>query len=200
MRATQRSRCPTCGYATVACVCRWVQPMSLPVTVVILQDALERKSAKSTVPLLQLALPQLEVIALDDADAVAGLQARVQAESAEWGLVYPTTESRNIERTVAEELGVLPTAWLFPDGTWKKTRRMLYENPWLSAINSFSFSQAPESLYRIRKVPGRTACSTLESVAWVLQCTQSVDPTPLYELQRAFVAQWQSHQPAMHRR
>lgn len=200
MTATQRPRCPTCGYATASCVCRWVQPMSLPVTVVILQDALERKSAKSTVPLLQLALPQLEVIAADDMAAVARLKARVQAKPTQWGLVYPKADSQSIEHLAAANRALMPKAWLFPDGTWKKTRRMLYEHPWLMDVGAFSFSQAPVSNYRIRKVPSSTACSTLESIGWVLQQAHQVDPAPLYELQRQFVEQWQAYQPKAHQR
>lgn len=195
-----RERCSGCGYALTVCLCAWTQPQSLPVPVVILQHALERRSAKSTVPLLQLALPQIEVIGADDATAVAQLKTRVLNEPGAWVLVYPTDDSYNIETEVANHRTVWPTAWLFLDGTWKKTRRLLHEHPWLADMPSYRFSQAPLSGYRIRKVPNATACSTLESVAWVLQNTQAFDVAPLYELQRRFVLSWQRFQPAAHQR
>lgn len=174
--------------------------MQVPVSVVILQDAQERKCAKSTVPLLQLALPQLEVVAADDDLTVAELKARVQQAPEQWGLVYPTADSQPVEGLAANKDVTRPTAWLLPDGTWKKTRRLLHEHPWLTKITAYSFSQAPVSNYRIRKVPSPSACSTLESVAWVLQQVHHVDPSPLHELQRHFVARWQAYQPDAHQR
>ncbi|MFY0665179.1 MAG: DTW domain-containing protein [Natronospirillum sp.] len=195
-----RERCNGCGYAPRVCLCAWVQPQPLPVPVVILQDALERRSAKSTVPLLQLALPQVEVIGADDAAAVERLKARVLSEPEVWGLVYPTADSHSMEKEAARRQTVWPTAWLFLDGTWKKTRRLLHEHSWLADVPSYRFSQAPLSGYHIRKVPNAVACSTLESVAWVLQITQDFEVAPLYELQRHFVLSWQRFQPAAHQR
>ncbi|MEX1058541.1 MAG: DTW domain-containing protein, partial [Natronospirillum sp.] len=93
-----------------------------------------------------------------------------------------------------------PAVWVLPDGTWRKTRRLLLEHSWLNQLPRYSFAHPPPSQYHIRKVPIGGALSTLESVAWLLANVSTLDPEPLYRLQAAMVQQWQGHQPVAHRR
>lgn len=200
-----RKICTDCEYPESACLCSRVQSQTLPLRIIIVQDRQEQRASKSTVPLLRLALPAVELVAGNDAPALLALQASHARAEVSWGLLYPGDEAIAVDTAPVSPNHTAnpadwPTTWVIPDGTWRKTRRLLQEQPWIGAMTGYSFSRPPASRYLIRKGPGQGALSTLESVAWLLCNITSVDPAPLYRLQAAFVAQRQAHQPAAHRR
>lgn len=179
------------------CVCAAIEPIDLPGRCVIVQEAKERHHAKNTVRLLQLALPYLDVILSTDHGALSVLQTQVAAEPKAWGLVYPSANSQILDDP-ATSSGELPMQWILLDGTWKKTKRLLFEHPWLTHMPAFSFADPPPSQYFIRKVPSSKALSTLESVAYLYQLTQGLSMNALLKLQHRLVEQWQEHQPVAH--
>lgn len=161
-----RAYCSHCHLPQSACLCAHVVTQPCPLPVVILQHPLEARHAKSTVPLLRLALPDIRV------EVAEQLTPPPPPPRGDWWLLYPGPQALDLDsepgRQACSGIGGL----LVLDGTWRKTRRLLHINPWLSQLPRLSFSQAPEGAYHIRKGPGGQALSTLESVSHVLHCLQ----------------------------
>ncbi|MFP2769725.1 tRNA-uridine aminocarboxypropyltransferase [Oceanisphaera sp. KMM 10153] len=183
-----RSYCHACQLPQSACLCAHVAPQCCPFPVLILQHPLEARHAKSTVPLLRLALPDIRLEITEHLDPLP------QPARGRWWLLYPDTQALDVD--VGET--TLPTAdiggLVVLDGTWRKTRRLLHLNPWLRELPTLSFSRAPASDYSIRKGPGGQALSTLESLAHVLnRLDPGFAPAPLHRLLKVRVAQFQAH-------
>ncbi|WP_204796467.1 tRNA-uridine aminocarboxypropyltransferase [Oceanisphaera litoralis] len=183
-----RFYCHACSLPQSACLCAHVSPQPCPLPVLILQHPLEAKHAKSTVPLLRLALPDMQLAITEH------LAPLPPPASGRWWLLYPSEQALDLDSA-----GVaLPMAdiggLIVLDGTWRKTRRLLHLNPWLRQLPALSFSRAPAGAYAIRKGPGGQALSTLESLAHVLnRLDADFSPAPLHRLLRARVAQFQAH-------
>lgn len=187
-----RLLCAQCRYPQARCFCGLVESQSLPFPVILLQHPHEAQHAKSTVPLLRQALPDVQVCVGEHPADFAHLLPFQNASG--WWCLYPEVNALNVDT----ELDSLPLSWdkspgiegtrplaffkglVVLDGTWRKTRKMRYLNPWLTALPALTFSKAPESRYVIRKGPGQGALSTLESLAHVLDVlSDDFSPDPL---------------------
>ena len=181
-----RPVCPHCRLPERTCLCASVQPQPCPLPVIVLQHPMEAKHAKSTVPLLQLALPGLERVVTEQ------MPAPPPPASGGWWLLYPDAQAVDIDQATPAGLGI--GGLIVLDGTWRKTRLLRHLNPWLNTLPALSFSNAPAGRYDIRKGPGGQALSTLESVAHVLnRLTPAFDPDPLRHLLACRVAQFRAH-------
>lgn len=188
-RLMSRLYCHICHLPQSACLCAHVSPQPCPLPVLILQHPLEAKHAKSTVPLLRLALPDIRLEITEHLDPLP------PPAKGRWWLLYPDAQALDVDA----EAATLPMAdiggLVVLDGTWRKTRRLLHLNPWLRELPALSFSRAPASDYAIRKGPGGQALSTLESLAHVLSRLDcDFAPAPLHRLLKIRVAQFQAHQ------
>lgn len=197
-----RAYCRFCQLPQVACLCAYVHPQPCPMPLLIYQHPLEAKHAKSTVPLLQLSLPDIKVIIGEVLTPPPALT------KGDWWLLYPDTKAWDLDQAIFPEALGAPTKTLQQkkqigglivlDGTWRKTRLLLHLNPWLRELPTLTFSQAPASQYAIRKGPGGQALSTLESVCHVLSTLHSqFSAAPLYALLRARVNQFATEREDM---
>ncbi|MGO1618299.1 MAG: tRNA-uridine aminocarboxypropyltransferase [Oceanisphaera sp.] len=183
-----RTYCSHCQLPQSACLCAYVITQPCPLPMVIYQHPLEAKHAKSTVPLLRLALPDIQIKISEICTPPQPLT------SGNWWLLYPGAQALNIDSTPVcpKDIGGL----IVLDGTWRKTRRLLHLNPWLTQLPCLSFSQAPQGAYHIRKGPGGQALSTLESISYVLERLEpSFSSGPLQQLLSARVQQFSVRTP-----
>ncbi|MDV2859021.1 tRNA-uridine aminocarboxypropyltransferase [Oceanimonas sp. CAM02] len=179
--------CPRCALPERTCLCAEVNAQACPLPVVVLQHPQEARHAKSTVPLLQLALPGLQRIV---AERMPPLPAPAQGR---WWLLYPGENAADVDSQpgIRTDIGGL----IVLDGTWRKTRLLRYLNPWLNTLPQLSFSRAPAGRYLMRKGPGGQNLSTLESVAHVLNAlAPDFEPAHLHHLLTCRVAQFRSYQ------
>ena len=183
-----RAYCSCCQLPQSACLCGHVVTQACPLPVIILQHPLEAKHAKSTVPLLRLALPDIQV------EITEQLAPPPLPPEGDWWLLYPGPQALDLDSEQGRQASHRIGGLIVLDGTWRKTRRLLHLNPWLRQLPSLSFSQAPNSAYDIRKGPGGQALSTLESVSHVLHRLQPNFATaPLQALLLARVRQFETH-------
>jgi DTW domain-containing protein YfiP len=61
------------------------------------------------------------------------------------------------------------------DGTWRKSRKMLYLNPLLQALPRLSLTNMPASHYRIRRAHGPDQLSTLEASCYAMAQIEGPD-------------------------
>ena len=186
-----RATCPDCLRAACVCAClrRPGVPLIGAVQLLILQHPREQREAKGTARLLHQAVagsrllvgeawpelpppdpapPGVARQGLPAADPPAGALARARDL-----LLYPATPGD-------AALPVPPAfdeAWLAApealrlvviDGTWRKTRRMLYDSPALQRLPRLALVAPPPSRYRIRRARGEGQLSTFEAALHAL--------------------------------
>lgn len=137
-----RTRCATCERPQPACLCAWVAPVAHAVEVLILQHPLEVQHPKGSARLLHLSLPRSRLVTGEVFADAALLAAPFEAPGAVAGaprhnlLLYPDMPQDQALDVPAPP--ALPAAWLREparlrlivlDGTWRKSRKMLYLSP-----------------------------------------------------------------------
>jgi len=118
-------------------------------------------------------------------------------------LLYPGESALSAEALLApfkspEETLTRPTLVVL-DGTWRASRRLLRNSPWLQNLPRLALQDVPASLYTLRKAHALHQLSTLEATAWALR---SLDPdghhiqAQLEQAMHAFVARQHALRPA----
>jgi len=155
-------------------MCQWVAPTANRVQVLLLQHPLEVHQAKGSARLLHLSLARSQLLVCE-ALADAALLAAPPAHTI---LLYPDTPQD-------AALGLLPPAQWAPlapaalqdpaqirlvvlDGTWRKSRKMLYQSPLLQQLPRLPLVALPPSRYAIRKAHRPHQLSTLEATCAAL--------------------------------
>ena len=172
--AARRPRCARCLLAASACLCGWVTPVASAVELLILQHPMEVGSAKGSARLLHLSVAGSRLISgerFDDALLADLLHGAGRTPV----LLFPATAD---ERALGLQPAVpvsaqtceVPAALrlVVLDGTWRKSRKMLYLNPLLQTLPRLSLQDMPASHYRIRKAHLPDQLSTLEAVCYAL--------------------------------
>jgi len=191
-----RAVCAACLRPQSTCICRWVAAVANLAEVLILQHPMEVANAKGSARLLHMSLARsrLEVGEAFDADAMRSML----DDGRRAVLLYPETAGE-------QELGMpapppFDPAWLAQpdqlrlvvlDGTWRKSRKMLYLNPLLQQLPRLPLRDTPASHYLIRKAHLPDQLSTLEATAYALAQLEG-EPrkfAPLIDAFDGFVAQ-----------
>lgn len=179
-----------------------------------LQHPLEIDNAKGSARLLHLSLPHSqiktgEVFAEDELGELLYAPFRHQDGKEQTNkiiqplLLYPdTAEDGNI--VIPPVLALAPDNSAFQyrlivlDGTWRKSRKMLYLNPLLQQLPSLPLSDPPASHYRIRKAHKADQLSTYEATCYALmQLENEVEKyLPLLAAFDGFVEQIGSYDPS----
>lgn len=74
-------------------------------------------------------------------------------------LVYPGASPLSADAIGSARFRYL----LLLDGTWRKVRRLMHLNPWLSHLPCMHLQMSEQSRYRIRKSPRQDGLSTIEA-------------------------------------
>lgn len=184
-----RPLCPHCLRPERACVCACAAQVHSKVQLLVLQHPLEVGHAKNTARLLHLCVPgsRLEVGEVWEAQALhTALHAPWPGQPAHAVvrpvLLYPETPPDPQLPLVAPP--ALPTAWLQEpallrlvviDGTWRKSRKMLYLNPALQQLPRLALHDVPAGRYAIRKAHAPGQLSSFEAAALALAQLQGWD-------------------------
>lgn len=158
--------------------------MAHQVEVLILQHPLEVDNAKGTARLLHLCLPRSRLVVGEQWEPqvlqqwlVAPLPGAQPATPLPVHplLLYPDTAhpaALHLPPPPALALGALPgpvqLRLVVLDGTWRKSRKMLYLNPPLQQLARWPLQGLPASRYRIRKAHAPDQLSTLEATCAAL--------------------------------
>jgi DTW domain-containing protein len=172
--SSRRATCAACLRAQGDCICRWVAPVAAAVELLVLQHPLEVRNAKNSARLLHLCLPGSR-LAVGETFDPAALSALLGAGGRAPVLLYPDTPGDAalgiapppaLDDALLAQPGRLRLVVL--DGTWRKSRKMLYLNPSLQRLPRLALRAVPPSGYRIRKAHAPHQLSTLEAAAHAL--------------------------------
>lgn len=178
----------------------------------ILQHPLEVHEAKGTARLLHQCLPHSRLQVGEQFDARqlhAWLEQpwRHRAAVPRTVLLYP--ESPHDPTLALHPAPALPPTWgqdgqplrlVVLDGTWRKSRKMLYCNPLLQRLPRLALQQVPASRYLIRRAHRPGQLSTLEATCCALARLEP-DNTAIAQVLQAMDAlvqrqrEWQSPAP-----
>ena len=195
-----RAQCPACLRPLQTCVCHHVTAVSNQVQVLILQHPMEVANAKGSARLLHLSLSNSR-LECGEAFEPGRLDQLLSADRRNV-LLYPeTAEDKSLGLAAPRPFD---PQWLGEprrlrlvvlDGTWRKSRKMLYLNPSLQALPRLPLRDTPPSHYLIRKAHLPDQLSTLEATAYALGQLEN-DPrkfNPLIDAFDGFVAQLASY-------
>ncbi|WP_426145209.1 tRNA-uridine aminocarboxypropyltransferase [Polaromonas sp. DSR2-3-2] len=197
---SRRLLCTACLRPQSACICRWVTPVEHVVEVLILQHPLEVSNPKGSARLLHLSLPRSRLVTGEVFDLPALLAGAGGAKHNL--LLYPETPQNQPLEMAPQPLA--PGALNDParlrlvvlDGTWRKSRKMLYGNPLLQQLPRLALQDVGASHYLIRKAHRLDQLSTLEATCAALaQLHGGAEPLqPLLAAFDGFVAQQMGYQ------
>jgi DTW domain-containing protein YfiP len=162
-----RPVCARCLRPQRACICAWITPLAPAVEVVILQHPLEASQAKGSARLLHLSLEHSRIVTGECFDE-AQLRALLYAPPRQPVLLYP--DHADGAPPLAADLRDAPQRLrlIVLDGTWRKSRKMLYANPLLQGLPRLPLHDLPPSHYAIRKAHRPDQLSTLEATCHAL--------------------------------
>lgn len=179
---TSRQLCSDCLRPARACLCACVRPVASAVQLLVLQHPMEVGHAKNTARLLHLCVPgsRLEV---GECFEPATLQQLLHAPWPDQAadatvhpvLLYPPTPMD--PQLPVMQPPALPQEWLqqlpifrlvLIDGTWRKSRKMLYLNPALQQLPRLALHDLPQGRYAIRKAHAPGQLSSFEAGALAL--------------------------------
>lgn len=185
--------------------------MAHAVEVVILQHPLEVENAKGSARLLHLCLPHSRLVtgeAFDQAALQALLTAPLDPFATAPGrkqaiLLYPDTPQDQalglsvpplLASAVLRDPAQLRLIVL--DGTWRKSRKMLYQNPLLQCLPRLALRDMSASHYLMRKAHLPDQRSTLEATCAALMQLEGSDEqfAPVMTAFDGFVAQQMGYQ------
>jgi len=195
--ARKRLTCSHCLRPLARCLCSFIAPTTNLVELLILQHPLEVNNAKNSVGLLSLSLKNNR-IKVGEQFIEHDLRTWLYADHKIPLLLYPETPEEkslglhtpaplpDLSHYTLEQLRLVVI-----DGTWRKSRKMLYENPSLQGLPRLALIDTPASIYTIRKAHSENQLSTLEASCYALQQLEQaqVDYTPLLNAFAGFVAQ-----------
>jgi DTW domain-containing protein YfiP len=191
LKTNKRQICVRCNYPQNTCLCAWVNPITSPLNIIILQHPKETKHAKNTVKLLSLGLKKITVLIGEKPEDWAELAQKVTTKQQNYCLFYPHEQSISMESLSASQqiLGQQATEFfpinqniIFIDASWRKALKIWHLNPWLQQCAGWHFDNPPDNQYYIRRTTQKSSLSTLESVAHVLEYFHNVNCAPLHIL------------------
>jgi len=164
----KRPSCPQCHKTYAHCLCsllpypKWKAPR-----IDIIRFPKESKHPLNSVNLLAASFEDIRIYDCEYLDA--------QVFDTEPILLYPSEKAKPLREA---EMMDTSTRFILLDGTWKKTKRLLLQNPWLSEIRHRVIKREVAPLYKIRKEISESHYSSLEvySDLW-----QKVEPNNRYK-------------------
>jgi len=182
--SSRRAECPQCLRAKSACICHWITPILPVMEVLILQHPMETRQAKGSARLLHLSLTgsrllvgeafsqtQLHALLYDPFPEVETDVTHSPPERRQPLLLYPETAvqgSPDLPRTPVVPTDADKLRLVVLDGTWRKSRKMLYLNSLLQELPRLALQAVAPSQYRIRKAHAPDQLSTLEATCYAL--------------------------------
>lgn len=164
----KREYCPKCHYLLVRCLCTFIVTINSPQKIIIFRDIKEKKHALNSVNILQLNLLGLSVYDFNLDEEIGNKIIKILSEFKNPALFFPTEAATNLKTSSPNELSKDHDVFILLDGTWKKSKKILFKSPTLQNIKSFKINPEVKSLYTLRQSNLETSLSTIEATVTLL--------------------------------
>lgn len=199
IKEERRLCCGRCLRAQTACICRWIVPIDHEIEVLVLQHPLEVSHSKGSARLLHLSLRRSQLV-VGETFSEAQLEELLAGKNNI--LLYPETAMTSSVDDIVDRANPSfddPAALrlVVLDGTWRKSRKMLFLNPLLQTLPRLPLRAVLHSHYLIRKAQRADQLSTLEACCYGLMQLEGAEDryTRLLQAFDGFVAQQLSYVP-----
>lgn len=171
-----RELCANCQYPISHCLCEFLSPAVHATGVIVLQHPSEVKNAKNTVRLLNLVSSNCQTLVGETEQDFAELKQQILRSPSDYVVLFPDATALRLRLND----GSAPAFkyLIVIDGTWKKAKKILFQNTWLNDLVKVSFDQSFQSQYQIRSSKVEGGLSTIEAVAFALNQIEAVDTEP----------------------
>lgn len=197
-----RERCEACFRLKTLCLCEPLPKIDNAVEVLFLQHPMEKLQVKGSARLTFLSLRHAHWQEGEAFDVIPVLEQWLQ-DNMQVVLLYPllgdkvpsmTPESLVLD--LADD-GLQEIKLVVLDGTWKKTRKMLFLNPQLASLPRLEVVMTSASHYAIRKQKNAQTYSTLEAIQQALSDLEknAEKYAPLSRVLKDLVAQQTAFRP-----
>ena len=181
-----RELCPNCHYPLISCLCDSIKHISHETRVSILQHPSEVKNKKNTVRLLELASSEIKTYVGETENDFQSVKQQLEDDTYLHLLLFASETAQNWQHYSNKVDSDKKIHLIVLDGTWRKAKKILLLNSWLSALPHLILDSFYQSQYGIRKTNIEGGLSTLEAVAYTLQQIEQLDSKPFFELLDAF--------------
>lgn len=159
----KRPRCEQCLRPVSYCLCEHITVVPSRTRVLILQHPDEQRHALNTGRLAVLGLKQAELLV---GERFAQLGSLLAAEARVF-LLFPGEQAQTPQPLAPGPEDAAPLLIVL-DGTWRKARKILHENPVLNSLPRLALEAGQPSTYRIRQTGEFAAVSTIEAIVRTL--------------------------------
>lgn len=158
----KRPHCSRCLSPLSRCICSLCpENLTLDFPIIIFQHPDEEHHYLNTVKILKLSFKNIRVIVTEHPKE-SDLDNSIQ-----WYLLFPDEHAQSLQQ--AQNNSVLkPFGLIILDGTWKKTKKFIFENMFLQTMPRLSLLHHYESIYELRKCDRKNFLSTLEAFSYLL--------------------------------
>lgn len=164
---SKRKKCTVCDKALAACICQHITEIDSDIELIILQHPGEVKNAIGTARILNLSLPQCQIIIGEDFTDNTQLNDILNDRTRQCFLLYPSEESIAVEYLAGNESSNRDTnikrTFILLDGTWRKAFKMYQSSINLQKLPAVRLNAEQESQYTIRQTSIEGGLSTVEA-------------------------------------
>lgn len=185
-----RSLCEKCQFIEVDCICHHIHNIDNRTHIIVLQHRSEQKNAKNTIRLASMLYQKVTVLIGDKNDDFTELNHLPLDTTA---LLYPSDNASKLDTNNPKQN---LTHLIVLDGTWKKANKLFFTVDVLKQLQQVSFEQLPENQYHLRKANRSDSLSSLEAIAYALQCLEELAMKPAYQALNAMMENQFKYMPA----
>ncbi|PKH06874.1 tRNA-uridine aminocarboxypropyltransferase [Moritella sp. Urea-trap-13] len=191
---SKRKKCTVCDKALAACICQHITKIDSVIELIILQHPGEVKNAIGTARILNLSLPQCQIIVGENFTDNAQLNDILNDPTRQCFLLYPSEDSiaaenlaDKVNRSMENE-GLdanINRTFILLDGTWRKAFKMYQSSINLHTLSAVRLNAEQQSQYTIRQTSIEGGLSTVEA-GFLLLATLEQDKEKYQPLLTAF--------------
>ena len=186
---TTRPYCKRCRYPQNTCVCFAISKIPTSIQISILQDPSETKHPKNTARLLPLLLSEAHIYTGHFPCDFERVRQRVSLSQNNL-VLFPNANAVSLnEESDAVDCDHL----ILLDGSWRKAKKLWFNNPWLHDLPSVALVDCESSEYFIRATRNTNSLSTLEAASLILSNVEKIPRAPFVSILNAMQSHWQRH-------
>jgi DTW domain-containing protein YfiP len=164
------------------CYCNEISPIAVQTNITVVMHVAERERVSNTVRLLELLVPQTEVVLYGKlGEPFTGLPPLPSKSQRQRYLLFPESSAHELtpEFVAKHPHGI---ELVVPDGTWSQAKRLAHRAPGVQTLPRVTFTPQSESAYVLRRNKRPGGLCTLEAIAAALRILEGASGEHVSEM------------------